>query len=230
MDHPFRNAAVGGFNKRDVLDYLEEQAKQATQVQWELKSELSGVRNELTALQSEHSELSGRLDQTRQELEAARQERDGLKARLEQSGRELADSQARAEALAKELEEVRRELEALRPDAQAYAEVKERTAGMELEAHRRAQAIEETAAHDAQKVRRQTEQWLQALERKYDDLSSQVESTVSYAASELGKVGASLEQLNSLMDSQSEALEGIRRAYDATAPDRVQAPMPLDEE
>ena len=153
-----------------------------------------------------------------------------MSARLEQSGRELADSQARAGALARELEEARRELEALRPDAQAYTELKERAAGVELDAHRRAQAIQETAERDAQKTRRQTEQWLQAVERGYDALSSQVESTVSYAASELKKVSASLEQLNTLMDSQGEALEGVRRAYDATAPDRVQAPMPLDEE
>ena len=40
MDHPFRSAAVGGFNKQDVLTYLEEQAKQATQVQQELQSRL----------------------------------------------------------------------------------------------------------------------------------------------------------------------------------------------
>ena len=29
MDHPFRSAAVGGFNKQDVLTFLEAQAKQA---------------------------------------------------------------------------------------------------------------------------------------------------------------------------------------------------------
>lgn len=230
MDHPFRNAVVGGFNKRDVLDFLGEQADQATRVQWELQNELAGVRKELEALQSEHSGLSGQLDQARQELEAIGQERDELSARLEESGRELAGSQARVQELARELEETRRELEALRPDAQAYAEVKERTAGVELEAHRRAKAIQETAERDAQKLRRQTEQWLQTVERKYGDLSSQVESTVSHAAGELEKVGAALEQLNELMDSQGGALKDVRRAYAAAAPGRVEAPMPLDEE
>ena len=28
MDHPFRGAAFGGFNKREELEYLEEQARQ----------------------------------------------------------------------------------------------------------------------------------------------------------------------------------------------------------
>ena len=43
----------------------------------------------------------------------------------------------------------------------AYTQLKERTAGVELEAHRRAQAIQEKAEGDARKVRRQVEQWLQ---------------------------------------------------------------------
>lgn len=230
MDHPFRFAAVGGFNKKDVLNFLEEQAKKTAQAQQELQSELDGVRAELAALRTERDDLSARLDQARQELETVGQERDELSTRLEQTGRELDDSQRRARELAQELEGARRELEALRPDAQAYRELKDRAAGLELEAHRRAKAVEEKAERDAQKVRRQTEQWLQAVERGYDELSSQVESTVSHAARELEKVNASLEQLSTLMDSQGGALEDVRRAYHATAPDRVEAPMPLDEE
>ena len=33
MDHPFRSAAVGGFNRQDVLAYLEERAKLAAQAE-----------------------------------------------------------------------------------------------------------------------------------------------------------------------------------------------------
>ena len=29
MDHPFRSAPLGGFNKQDVFAFLEEQSKQA---------------------------------------------------------------------------------------------------------------------------------------------------------------------------------------------------------
>ena len=36
MEHPFRSAAIGGFNKQDVLDFLEAQAKQTAQAQQEL--------------------------------------------------------------------------------------------------------------------------------------------------------------------------------------------------
>ena len=230
MDHPFRSAVVGGFNRQDVLNFLEEQARQASQSQQKLQGELD-------ALRQERGDLSGQLDQVRQELEVSGQEAAELKDRLERSGRELADSQKRSETLARELEEarkerdaLRREVEALRPDAQAYAELKECTAGVELEAHRRAKAIQEKAEGDVQKVRRQTEQWLQKVGREYDALRGQVESTVAQAAGELEKVGAGLEQINALMDSQGEALEDVRRAYDATDLNRIEAPMPLDED
>ena len=101
---------------------------------------------------------------------------------------------------------------------------------MELEAHRRAQAIQAKAEEDAQKARRQVEQWLKRMGREYDALCTQVETTVSHAASELEKAGAGLERLNELMSGQGTALEGVRRAYDETNLGRPEAPMPIDEE
>ena len=40
MDHPFRSAAVGGFNRQDVLDYLEKTAAENAQKQQELELSL----------------------------------------------------------------------------------------------------------------------------------------------------------------------------------------------
>ena len=74
------------------------------------------------------------------------------------------------------------------------------------------------------------EQWLKRVEREYDSLCTQVETTVSHAASELEKAGAGLERLTQLMSSQGDALEGVRRAYDETNLGRPEAPMPIEEE
>ena len=160
-----------------------------------------------------------------------------MSAQLEQRGRELSACQERAEGAERELEKARGErdeargrLASVTPDAQAYVQLKERTAGVELEAHRRAQAIQAKAEEDAQKARRQVEQWLKRMGREYDALCTQVETTVSHAASELEKAGAGLERLNELMSGQGTALEGVRRAYDETNLGRPEAPMPIDEE
>ena len=43
MDHPFRSAALGGFNKQDVLSFLEEQAKQSAKAQQTLQGRLEAL-------------------------------------------------------------------------------------------------------------------------------------------------------------------------------------------
>ena len=50
MDHPFRSAAVGGFNRQDVLSFLETQSKQTAQVQQELQTQLEEARERLTEI------------------------------------------------------------------------------------------------------------------------------------------------------------------------------------
>ena len=47
MDHPFRSAAVGGFNRQDVLDYLEKTAAENAQKQQELEKQLEQQKQEL---------------------------------------------------------------------------------------------------------------------------------------------------------------------------------------
>lgn len=236
MDHPFRSAAVGGFNKQDVLSFLEEQAKQTAQTQQALQQQLEEANRQAEILRQEGEDLRRQLEETRRELETARQGRDSLNVQLERAGGELAASREQNSRAARELEQIRRErdeaqkqLEALRPDAQAFVQLKERTAGVELDAHRRAQAVQEKADSDAQRTRRQVNQWLRRLGREYEALRSQVEATVSHAASELEKANACLDQVNQLMGGQEAALEGLTKAYDETSLDRVEAPMPLEE-
>ena len=236
MEHPFRSAAIGGFNKQDVLDFLEAQAKQTAQAQQELQGRLEESERQGESLRRELDEANRQLEAVRRALEEADQAREELAGQLERANEAASGSRQEASRLAGELEQARRERDEMRaqrdavwPDAQAYIELKERTAGVELEAHRRAQAIQAKAEEDAQKARRQVEQWLKRMGREYDALCTQVETTVSHAASELEKAGAGLERLNELMSGQGTALEGVRRAYDETNLGRPEAPMPIDE-
>ncbi len=236
MEHPFRSAAIGGFNKQDVLDFLEAQAKQTAQAQQELQGRLEESERQGESLRRELDEANRQLEAVRRALEEAGQAREELAGQLERANEAASGSRQEASRLAGELRQARRERDEMRaqrdavwPDAQAYIELKERTAGVELEAHRRAQAIQAKAEEDAQKARRQVEQWLKRMGREYDALCTQVETTVSHAASELEKAGAGLERLNELMSGQGTALEGVRQAYDETNLGRPEAPMPIDE-
>lgn len=237
MDHPFRSAAVGGFNRQDVLSFLETQSKQTAQVQQELQTQLEEARGQLDSLRREREELQGQLEQVRRELETARQGRDSLSAQLEERTRELSASQNQHSQTARELEEARRELVELRgrlgalePDAQAYVQLKERTAGVELEAHRRAQSIQAQAEEEVRRLRQRTDQWLQRLGREYDELRTQVETTISHAADQLDRAGRYLSRASDLMEEQNLSLESLSQTYAETDPERVAPPMPIPEE
>lgn len=230
MDHPFRNAAVGGFNRQDVLDYLEKTAAENTQKQQELEKQLEKQNQELEQLRRRASELEERES-------IFQRDRENLNRELEQTKTVLQDSRTREKAQGEELEQLRRERDSLRarvaalePDAAAYAAVKDRTAGMELQAHCRAHAVQEQAEQQARQVRRVMEQWLRQMQGQYDQLRSQVEATVSHAADELGKAGKCLDQVNQLLGDQEVALEGIIQDYHETDPDQAPAPVPLEED
>ena len=230
MDHPFRNAALGGFNRQDVLDYLEKTAAENAQKQQELEKKLEQQNQELEQLRRRSGEL--------EEREAIfGRDRDSLTRELEQAKAALQESQEREKAQGAELNQLRQERDRLRarvaalePDAAAYAAVKDRTAGMELQAHCRAHAVQEQADQQARQVRRQMEQWLRQVQQEYEQLRSQVESTVSHAADELGKAGKCLDQINQLLGDQEVNLEAVTQEYLDSDPDKVPAPVPLKEE
>ena len=250
MDHPFRSAALGGFNRQDVLDYLEKTSAENAQRQQELQQNLE-------AAEEERRQLAAKTAEQEEQLSILHRERDSLSQQLEQAQQALAASQDREEAQERELAALRQEqdlsqilqvrrdkLAALRqerdslkarvaelePEAAAYEAVKERTAGVELEAHCRAQNILDQANGQAKDLRRSMEQWMGRVEREYDALRSEVESTVSHAADQLEKANKCLDRMTALLSDQDVALEALSQAYDNTDPEKVPAPVPLNED
>ena len=218
MDHPFRNSMVGGFNRQDVLTYLENANQERARQQQEMQQKLDEARNQLDRLEAELAECRshmGRLTHENQEL----------RARMEQANIDLSSSRTESSQNASALEAARRELEswkakaaAYEPDALANAAVKDRTAGVDQEAHRRAKAIEAHAGDQAQQLHLRMEHWMQKVAREYDILRAEVASTVSHAAGQIAKAEQSLERVNSLMSAQSMELDALAQAYAQTEP------------
>ena len=230
MDHPFRSAALGGFNRQDVLDYLEKMSAENAQRQQELQQKLETAEDA-------QRQLSTQTAQQEEQLAILRRDRDQLKEQLEQVQQALASSQAQEEAqesaltaLRQERDELKARVEVLEPEAAAYETIKDRTAGVELEAHCRAQNVLDQANVQAKELRRNMEQWLGRVEREYDALRSEVESTVSHAADQLEKANKCLDRMTALLSDQDVALEALSQAYDNTDPEKVPAPVPLNED
>ena len=124
MDHPFRSAALGGFNRQDVLDYLEKTSAENAQRQQELQQKLE-------VAEEERGRLAARTGEQEEQMAILQRERDSLQQQLEQVKQALAAGQDREEAQERELAGLRRErdalkarVEALEPEAAAYEAVK----------------------------------------------------------------------------------------------------------
>lgn len=239
MDHPFRSATFGGFNRQDVLTYLSSTAQEAAQRQQELQQQLEeagdavakrgaalvDLQRQVDTLQDERKELCAQLDRVNAELTASRSREERLEQQLAQSRREAESLKEQAHQEMEELrKQSRQEKEALQarltllePDAQAYTAIKDRTAGIELAAHRRAQAIQVQAEEEANQLRRQMAQWMGKLEQEYGVLRGEVQMSVSRATEQLLQAEQDLAQVTALLDAQKLELESAVQA--ASAPD-----------
>ena len=94
-------------------------------------------------------------------------------------------------------------------DAQAYAALKERAAGLELDAHRRAQLVQDQAEGQVRQLHEQMAQWSNQVRLEYEALRAEVESTVTHAARQLEQAGKALDQVNALMERQEAVMTTI---------------------
>lgn len=219
-DHQFRNAMFGGFNRQDVLDYLTSAAEKNNEELNALKERCEGLEKDLESSRDESANLKTQLEQTVQE-------RDEFKHQAEQLTIEIARVSTADQAKAAELEEKNTQLAQLQaelarlqelvskisPDAEAYAAIKDRTAGMELEAHRRAQSVEARARIMAGDLQRQMEQWMAKVSQQYTDLRSEVEASVERANQQILSASDSLSRVNTLLEEQQTALKDVVDSY-----------------
>ena len=224
----FRTTAFGGFQKQDVLNYIESSNQAHREKMEELTRELEEARKaraDLEAEQAQAREQAQAEDETVQrlegELEKARNEATELKGRLETAEAEL-------ERLRAALAEAESKLAQAEPAAQAYEKVKDRTAGIELEAHCRAQAVQAEAEERVEQARRDLEQWLNKVRKSYADLRADMTTTISHAGSELERAHAALAELTNRFCAQDERLEKMIQSCigEHKAPD----PLPLEDQ
>ena len=226
MDHQFRSAALGGFHKQDVLDYLELTAR-------EHKEETAAMQEQLEQLQARLGQLEEKIaltEQVEQENQQLKQTVTQLQGQLnacQQENETLRTRNSQNDQACRKLQE---EIDKLSPDAAAYAAVKERTAGVELDAHRRAQSVIDQARLEAGQIHSQVEQWLGRVDREYTDLRSQVDSAVAGATGELNRACALLEQVTAALRRQDTELEALEKTYARCEVVTVPAPMPIPEE
>ena len=183
-------SAINGFNRQDVMDYLESASQRYEQLKKERNEldrkrteqqarikELEAVQDEAAALKEQASQEAAEvLEQLRakeEECEALRSSLEEIRGERDAALAKPAEDPAIAEGLRSEIAALKAQLadmEAKQADtirkATEYDSMRERIATLELNAVRRAAEIEETARGEARAVIEQAEQQAQELTAK----------------------------------------------------------------
>jgi len=181
--YAIKSVTFGGFDKQDVVRYIEQAAEAQKALQEEaddLRKQVSELTEEKRALGEREAALAAECARLREELaqeSAARQELEALRPLAEESER-------------------------LRPDAEAYAQFRERLGAIECEARKRAADLEEETAC---RMRKTVEQF----QSQYQALMSTFETAASHVNGELRKVQVNLTQLPRAMDQTGAELNAL---------------------
>lgn len=198
-NYSFKTVTFGGFDKQDVMRYIEQASEKAAAVQRSLEAENEALRKEIQTLS--------------QRLQDAESESATLLSRCEGLQKELATAKEELEPLRPlegEAERLRAEADTLRPDAKAYAQFRERLGAIECEARKRADDLESASAQQMKKT-------VDRFRSQYEALMRTFESAASHVTEELRKVEVEISQLPRVMDRSGAELEQLTASLERPA-------------
>ena len=108
QEQGFRSRMFGGFDKNDVLAYMNTLANEAQQHELEYQEKLRQLQSQLDDLRSQRADAEARVDALKAELAAANQRADQAEAKRRESDEQLQKAQAAAEGVQSEHREIQK--------------------------------------------------------------------------------------------------------------------------
>lgn len=208
MSANFKTCMFGGFDRKDVIDYIEKSAKEFQEKIETLENENNELRssNERIeqALRTLHAQAKQRQEEQNQQ--SVQQQLADAQAKLKKLAEEAEALQSENERMRTELETLRSESDQLRAAANDYMSLKEHIADIEINAHRR---TEEFRAEAIEKLRQSVNAqraWCQAQRGQYAFMNEKMLQELRRAAEVLEKNDLSgfdtmLESLQNIEDT-----------------------------
>lgn len=226
----FRTVAFGGFHKQDVLSYITASSKEHQEQAADLKQKAEQAQRERDELAEQAKSAEAARNKLVTERERLSTELAERVSALEEVQRELTALKAEHEKAAARLAELEEKLPGLEESAAAFAALKDRTATIELEAHRKAQETVEQAQAQAAKTRGEIEGWLRRVQSSYQHLRTDVSATVTHLTGELERGKAALEEAAPAFRQHDEALKELLECERVAAGPKAPEPLPLEDE
>ena len=214
-------AALFGFNRKDVQQYLEQAAaahrEELAQFQWQLVQ----LQKKLDKAEERGGELEAALSGAESEKSGAAAEEARVRASLEESTRtlsklrgELSQTESKLTVARQELERLKEQMGAMKPMAESYAQLKERVATVELDAHCKAQSTVDEAQAEAERIRADTQAWLGGVLTQYGQLRQGMSALLAQVQAMVQAAGQ-MEPLDETARSLRE-LGGVEQPKDDT--------------
>ena len=182
--------ALNGFNRWDVMRYIEQSSTAHNKQVAELEQQLGQARQELDGAGQERNGLLQELDSLRSRQGSLAAEEARVRSSLEESTRdltklrgELTQTETKLGVARAELARLQEKVEQLSPMAERYEQLKDRVATVELDAHRKAQATIDEAQGQAEEIRERARQWLGRTLEGYDGLRQAMDGLFARARS-----------------------------------------------
>ena len=179
-------SSLNGFNRSDVVAYIESlcAAHQA---------ELQQVRNENEA-------LNDQLEQLRIDLASQTQRADALQQELEDTKTALASTEtALDEAMVMLTEEQTREPEEETPDYST----------MELEAYRRAEAMDRSSSERAARLSQQMTDLLEQVSGRYEQTGQEIQALTEDIRINLKRLDEAMSDLDVIFEETTQSFDGM---------------------
>lgn len=226
----FRTVAFGGFHKQDVLNYITTANKENQDKNSDLKQQAESAVKEKAELEEKFESAEAARKKNAAECERLSDLLAQRTTALEQSEKELSALKKEHELVTARLAELERKVPKWEEDAAAYAALKDHTATIELEAHRKAQEIVDQAQAQADKMRAEIEGWLRRVQGSYQHLRTDLSATVAHLSGELERGQKALEAASNALNQHDEALAAMMDCEKGHVGPKAPEPLPLEEE
>ena len=193
-NNSFKSNVFGGFNRQDVINYIEKSAKESREL-------IDSMEAAKKALQEENSSMQAELSALREEHAALQVEKDALQQEvtsLRQAAQEL-------EAAKAELVRLQQQLAEAQPLAEEYSRAKDSIGTFEIEARKRADELELT-------TKKQLLVLMNDLTAQYQGICSAMDGTVQHIGNELRNASTALSQLPIAFNKLSNDLEELKKS------------------
>lgn len=204
MENTFKSALFGGFNRDDVIRYIEKTALENNQRIDTLEKENDGLCRENSDLRTELESVTAARDRLSDSYADLIGKNRSAESSLSDAQAQLAAALEKLAALEAEKAELQSAVTQLQKVSDEYAAVKTHISGIELEARQRASELED-------RTHRQLSELLDSCRRRCEEITSTLNASCAGVSGELQKLDVSVAQLPAAFDALHAGLDDLEK-------------------